>query len=96
MTQERVWAGELPDSANYEFRFGYGNMTYQFPHCDSLILHHPDQCEYCAKCDALQQERIALDISNTGMLNRRWVCPADVRRSPEQYDAWAGNKRSRE
>lgn len=63
-------------------------------HCDSFILHHPtlDSCDFCSNATVLQEERERLGVSNTGHSNRDWPCPADVRRSKEQYNAWPGNK----
>lgn len=67
----------------------------RFPHCDSRILHHPHECGYCAQATELQAERERLDISNTGIANRRWPCPADQARSKATYHAWPGNRPSK-
>lgn len=91
LMQELVYDGLLPESAQPTI-LSYGHPCF-FPHCDSRILHTPEQCTTCAKFDALQQERAEKDVSNTGTLNRRWICPADVARPPEQYNAWYGNTR---
>lgn len=89
--QEQVRDGELEESAQPTI-LSYGYPCY-FPHCDSRILHAPEECATCAKFEALQQERVEKGVSNTGLENRRWTCPADLARTVEQYDAWWGNKR---
>lgn len=90
LVMELVWEDELPESANPTVL--YSNFPCPFPHCDSRILHLPEECRYCAMFTALQEERAAKDISNTGHQNRRWTCPADEARTPEQYNAWSGNR----
>lgn len=63
------------------------------PHCDSRILHAPNTgCDFCTEATELQEERERLDISNSGMTNRKWPCPADQARPRAQYEAWGGNK----
>lgn len=65
---------------------------FRFPHCEARILHAPEDCEYCADAKALQAERAALDVSNTGRTNRKWPCPADRARSQVHQNAWPGNR----
>ena len=69
----------------------YCDSYHSWPHCDCRVLHAPDACEYCADAVELQEERERLDVSNTGMMNRRWVCPAD-RDRPSVNQIWRGNK----
>jgi hypothetical protein len=66
-------------------------MPCHWPHCDPRILHSPDECPTCAMFQEHQQERVTLDVSNTGEMNRTWVCPAD-RDRPAQHDLWPGNR----
>lgn len=64
------------------------------PHCDPRVLHAPEACEYCRRATELQEERVRLDISNTGCSNRKYVCPADLARpvgQPGAHDRWGGN-----
>lgn len=70
---------------------GTEDTGYSWPHCDCRVLHAPDECEYCADAKELQEERERLDVSNTGKMNRRWVCPAD-RDRPLTNQEWRGNK----
>lgn len=65
------------------------------PHCDSRILHLPEECGYCADATVLQEERARLGISNSGHVNRQWPCPADQARSKAQYSLWPGNRPSK-
>ncbi len=63
-----------------------------WPHCDARILHTPEECRYCAERTDLQEERVKLDVSNSGVANRKWPCPADVARGKAHYSAWHGNR----
>ena len=63
------------------------------PHCDPRILHAPSAgCDFCVEAVELQAERERLEISNSGMANRKWPCPADQARGKAHYEAWGGNK----
>lgn len=91
---ERAAAAEISWEEIPDFEYdGMRGYRCTFPHCDSMILHVPGECEYCAQATWLQEERVRLDVSNTGHTNRAWPCPADRRRSADDYDAWGGNKR---
>lgn len=71
---------------------GDWNSKIIYPHCDARILHLPHECDYCGMCDELQEERARLNVSNTGVANRQWPCPADRARSQKDYHAWDGNR----
>jgi len=62
------------------------------PHCDPLVLHAPEECQFCAAATELQEERQRLNISHTGHANRLWPCPSAQRRSLSTIHAWAGNR----
>jgi hypothetical protein len=62
------------------------------PHCDARVLHKPEECVFCARATALQEERERLEVSNTGHANRKWPCPADKARSSQSLNAWHGNR----
>ncbi len=61
-------------------------------HCDNLILHPVGICKFCDEATEAQAERARLDISNTGVANRKWPCPSQRRRSLQQMHAWSGNR----
>jgi hypothetical protein len=61
------------------------------PHCDARVLHLPEECTYCADRVDLQEERVELGVSNTGVTNRAWPCPADKARSSDSLNGWYGN-----
>jgi hypothetical protein len=63
-----------------------------YPHCDMRVLHAPDSCTYCADATDLQEERERLDVSNTGLANRAWPCPADRARGSASLNTWPGNR----
>jgi len=67
------------------------------PHCDSRILHHRLQCEYCAEATELQAKRWELGIATTGFTPLDWQipCEADAKRPPgseSDHRRWGGNK----
>jgi hypothetical protein len=67
------------------------------PHCDSRILHSPDDCEYCAERPDLQAERTRLGIAWTGYEPGpgQIPCEADLTRPPgadNDHRRWGGNK----
>lgn len=65
---------------------------YQFPHCDSDVLHAPSVCEYCDRYPQRQQERIAKKINFTGQNDPdKEKCPAEKRRSLSNIERWYGN-----
>lgn len=93
---ERLMDGEItfadvPNSKIFDEKYGYG--VCKFPHCDSRILHLPEECESCAAAVELQEERVFLNISNTLVKNRKWKCPADRVRTPQSLNWWPGNTR---
>lgn len=63
------------------------------PHCDSLVLHFPGECEYCDLYPTLQIARLRLHINYTGKPRESWdrECPAEVLRSLERINRWPGN-----
>ena len=64
----------------------------QFPHCDSFVLHAPEECEYCRNATKLQIDRKACDVSYTGHFNRKYQCPSTERRKLSVIHAWPGNR----
>lgn len=67
------------------------------PHCDSRILHNPDDCKYCAERPELQAERNRLGIAWTGYEPGpgQIPCEADLVRPPgadNDHRRWGGNK----
>lgn len=73
------------------------NKCGTIPHCDSRILHHPDECEYCADRPELQQRRRQLKIAFTGHEPKadEIPCEADLERGPgsqADHRRWGGNK----
>lgn len=70
----------------------YEQWPCRAPHCDSRILHTPEECDFCRDAAPLQAERERLGVSNTGKTNRKYPCPADQARSPKDYHAWGGNR----
>lgn len=67
----------------------YGHPCH-WPHCDPRVLHSPEKCDTCSRFSELQEERVRLDVSNTGEMNRSWICPAD-RDRPATHQLWPGN-----
>jgi hypothetical protein len=66
------------------------------PHCDSRILHHPDDCDYCNRPD-WTKARAELGIEFTGREQRPGFvpCEADVDRpagAHNDHRRWGGNK----
>ena len=66
------------------------------PHCDSRILHRPDDCEYCDRPD-LQGARRQLGIAFTGEAphGEQIPCEADLTRpqgEDNDHRRWGGNK----
>jgi hypothetical protein len=70
---------------------------HTIPHCDSRILHHPQDCEYCRDATELQSKRAELGIAWTGRkpLQGEIPCEADAKRPPgadNDHRRWGGNK----
>lgn len=68
-----------------------------YPHCDSRVLHAPDECEYCDLHPDWQRERITHGVAFTGHAptEGQVPCPADVARPPDtpsDHRRWGGNK----
>jgi hypothetical protein len=68
-----------------------------YPHCDSRILHAPQECEYCDHYSLQQHERIRDGIAFTGHdpVGNQVPCPADVARpkgASNDHRRWGGNK----
>jgi hypothetical protein len=66
------------------------------PHCDSRILHDPQECEYCDRPE-WQVKRGELHIAWTGCdpEEGQIPCPADFERPPiseGDHRRWGGNK----
>lgn len=63
------------------------------PHCDSFVLHRPEDCQYCADYPALHQARRELKIAYTGEEQQEGLrpCPAEEMRSKATIDRWGGN-----
>lgn len=68
----------------------------QWPHCDSLILHAPeDECEYCNAHPEWQQLRQLWGINFTGQTDpTKTPCPSSRYRTAEQAHKWHGNRPS--
>lgn len=67
-----------------------------FPHCDTRVLHAPDECEYCDMYPDWQKLRRMWGIAFTGHRPRdaELPCPADYHRppgSPSDHRHWPGN-----
>jgi hypothetical protein len=80
--------------------FVHGRLTNgpdeTIPHCDSRILHHPNECRYCNRPD-WQDERKRLGIALTGRDpdDGQVPCEADAERppgAPNDHRHWGGNK----
>lgn len=93
---ERAIDGEISWDEIPEHVGAAVGFACRFPHCDSKILHLPEECVYCADCAWLQEERARVDVSNTGHANRSWPCPADRARASEVYNRWGGNRARRD
>lgn len=74
-----------------------GAWPLNTPHCDSRVLHAPDECKYCAmdKYKPLHEERERLGVNHTGHTDRPWSCPAERARSSDSLNSWPGNRPSR-
>ena len=69
----------------------------RFPHCEPRVLHLPEDCKYCADAPMLQEERVRLEVSNTGHTNRKFPCPAEQARSlKNSINKWHGNTPQKE
>lgn len=75
-----------------------------FPHCDTRVLHAPDECEYCDMYPDWQKLRRMWGIAFTGhqpreenihgLIRKELPCPADFNRppdSPSDHRQWPGN-----
>jgi hypothetical protein len=69
----------------------------QFPHCDSLVLHAPGECEYCDLFPYLQVVREHWKIAFSGYEpdEKELPCPADFQR-PGKSQLWGGNVAKKE
>lgn len=75
---------------------------YCGPHCDSLVLHHPNECEVCGEemWDGLHQIREEMNLRYTGKATEDdWdgkteyePCPAEQLRDVEKIHRWGGNR----
>ncbi len=65
----------------------------QYPHCDSNVIHHPDdQCKYCNDRPDLQIKRAFSGINFTGHYDDdKELCPAERVRPLETIEKWHGN-----
>ncbi len=62
------------------------------PHCDNLVLHKPNQCEYCDMYPTQQQYRMDNNINFTGENDpNKSKCPAEERRELKTINKWYGN-----
>jgi hypothetical protein len=66
------------------------------PHCDSRILHHPDDCAYCDRPE-WTKARETIGVEFTGRPTRLGFvsCEADASRpsgATNDHRRWAGNK----
>ncbi len=64
------------------------------PHCDSLVLHRPEDCKFCAMpaYQDLHKYRLIHKISYTGETNGQWPCPSEQRRKLSVIHSWGGNR----
>ncbi len=63
-----------------------------FPHCDSLVIHAPGECEYCDMSPRMQQKRIDEGVNFTGHCDPNLKeCPATLRRPLGTINRWYGN-----
>ena len=63
------------------------------PHCDPLVVHHPQTCDYCRACNDAVAYRIHKAINFTGEHHvGRATCPSEERRPLAQIHAWPGNR----
>lgn len=65
----------------------------QWVHCDDLICHAPQKCEYCDEFGAdLQQRRIEINMNFTGETDPgKWPDPATMSRPEDIINRWPGN-----
>jgi hypothetical protein len=63
-----------------------------FPHCDSRVLHAPeDNCKFCNE-SGLQEIREQWKINFTGHYDpNKTTCPAERERPLETINRWGGN-----
>lgn len=68
------------------------DRTGNMPHCDSLVLHKPGECEHCDERGTLQQWRIDHSINFTGHNDTdKKPCFAERRRTAAVINRWGGN-----
>lgn len=68
-------------------------MKPPYPHCSELVLHAPQKCDICSQYPELQQERIRTGTNFTGENNpSKYPCPAQLQRSEQDINKWAGNR----
>jgi hypothetical protein len=64
----------------------------QFPHCDSGVLHAPNECEYCDHHPEWQYLRHIWGINFTGHKDPSKIqCPAERVRPLDTIEGWGGN-----
>lgn len=67
-------------------------MSVQYPHCDSLVLHAPGDCQFCDKHPDWQLSRIKAGINFTGGKDPdKAPCPSEFYRPVETINKWPGN-----
>ncbi len=64
-----------------------------FPHCDSDVLHAPDECVHCDHYPSAQYARQLSDTDFTGHSTPGFrTCPSEVHRPLETINRWPGNR----
>jgi hypothetical protein len=65
---------------------------FKFPHCDSRVVHSPeDNCKYCNE-SGLQELRKVWNINFTGHHDPdKTICPAEAKRPLDTINRWGGN-----
>lgn len=91
MTRQRWWAWNNWVTGRLD-----SGKDRTIPHCDSRILHAPEECEYCAR-PAWTAERRKLKLAFTGHapVDGESPCEADAARpagSSADHRRWGGNK----
>lgn len=91
MTRQRWWAWNNWVSERLE-----SGKDTTIPHCDSRILHAPEECEYCDRPD-WTRERLKTKLTFTGRspVDGESPCEADATRGPGtsgDHRRWGGNK----
>lgn len=65
----------------------------QFPHCDALVLHAPEECQFCDAHPDWQYLRMHWGIAFTGEdpVAGQVQCPAERERPRDKVNRWGGN-----